>query len=114
MWAHAPAGMPPRPSLGCHTRAASSRSPHFFPRSSLHPRSTRRDVMPDERPRRWLPVPDRPELLAREHELVAATNAVDGEQRALAEQSLALRRELDEIRRLLWRPTPGHKYRKTR
>ena len=70
--------------------------------------------MPESLAHRWRPYRDRPALLERERELVAAVTAVETEQRRLAEQYGELRRELVEIHKLLWPPDRGGPYRKNR
>jgi len=62
----------------------------------------------------WRRLRDRPLLLERERELVAAVTSIEGEQRRLAVQYTELRRELIEVHRPLWAPDRDGPYRKTR
>src|SRR5207244_4028006 len=59
------------------------------------------------------PIRDRQWLLDREQELAAEIDAVDAEQRRLAERFGELRRELSQVHDLLWPPTPGYDHRKS-
>jgi hypothetical protein len=64
--------------------------------------------------RRLLPFRDRPALLDRRAELVAAAVAVDAEEQRLALQMAAVRTELRSLREVLWPAAPGHAFRNVR
>jgi hypothetical protein len=66
-----------------------------------------------EVPYRWRRFRDRPTMLERERELVAALTAVEEEQRGLAERYAELRRELLDLHRQLWPPDRGGPYRRS-
>jgi hypothetical protein len=60
------------------------------------------------------PIRDRSALLERQDELAAAAAAIDEEQRSLAVEFTRLRRELAEVRELLWPSDDGRLFAKAR
>src|SRR5882757_6901201 len=85
-----------------------------------HPRTTSpvlrsgEVAVPEPRANRWRRFRDRPAMLERERELVAAVTEVEHEQRRLADRYVELRGELVELHRLLWPPDRDGPYRKNR
>ena len=70
--------------------------------------------MTDPLPASVRPIRDRAALLARQDQLAEASTAIDAEQQRLAVEFARLRRELTEVRELLWPSEPGHAFHRSR